>query len=153
MTRKTEPAEHDVPDLSLHTLLPHRGPMLLLDEVVEVGADHAESMVVVNDNSSFFETGRGVPAWIGMEYMGQTAALIAGYQLQQGELEPHVGLFLGTRKYETSIPWFSPGSRLTIRCSQKAVSPGTMATFTCEIRCEGLIAEAVLNVYRQPIRN
>lgn len=144
-------------DLSLHALLPHRGAMLLLSRVMEVDQRSARSEVTISDRNAFFETGRGVPAWVGMEMMGQTAALIAGYQLQTGDLEPHVGLFLGTRRFQCSTPWFVENSVLTVHCVEKAVSQGALATFDCTIAdltsSGASLAEAVLSVYRQPIRS
>lgn len=147
----TEP----VMDLSLHALLPHRGPMLLLTDVIEVDDEHSVARVAISPQSPFFEPDKGVPAWIGLEYMGQTAALIAGYQRQAGELDPHLGLFLGTRKYQADTGWFAPDSQLIVRGAQKAVSQGTLATFSCRISGDQddspVLAEAVLSVYRQPV--
>ena len=68
--------------LSLSDLLPHRPPMLLVDKLIKVEADRSETEIVISSHSSFFVEDLGVPAWIGIEYMGQTAATIAGYQLQ-----------------------------------------------------------------------
>ena len=70
-------------DSRLFDLIPHRPPMLLLNNVVSVNATSATSLVKVDETVSFYEPGKGVPAWIGLEYMGQTAALIAGFQLQR----------------------------------------------------------------------
>src|SRR5690606_3578638 len=103
---------------------------------------------------SFFIPGKGVPSWIGVEYMGQTAALIAGYQLQQGEVEPHLGLLLGTRKYTAGRPWFPVASCLTVTCNQVAVVGQNLATFQCEIHDRQtleLYASAKLSVYRRPL--
>lgn len=142
-------------DLSLDALLPHRGAMLLLTDVLEVDGEHSVARVTISRRSSFYEPDKGVPAWIGLEYMGQTAALIAGYQRQAGQLDPHIGLFLGTRKYQSETDWFAPDSQLIVRCMEKAVSQGTLATFSCTIsgdRAESSdLARAVLSVYRQPV--
>ena len=129
--------------------------MLLIDQVVTVKNDRAEAMVEITSSSSFYVEDFGVPAWIGIEYMGQTCATIAGVQLQQGALEPHVGMLLGTRCYQTNQQWFAPGAKLTIRCQQSAAMQGTLASFQCEIfsATEQAIASATLNVYRKPLVN
>lgn len=140
---------------SLHDLVPHRESMLLLNRVVEVDNNSSVSEITISVASSFFVTGKGVPAWIGVEYMGQTAALIAGYQLQLGAVTPHVGMLLGTRKYEAFVPWFREGDVLLISCKEIAVVGQELATFMCEIRNKSngvLCATAKLSVFRKPLQ-
>jgi len=129
-----------------------------VDTLVCVEANYSETEVVITPASSFFIESLGVPAWIGVEYMGQTAATIAGYQLEAGTLEPHVGLLLGTRKYTCKRQWFAPGAVLRIRCEELSVMQGTVATFQCEIRQHDqlgtnneIVAQANLTVYRTTI--
>jgi len=129
--------------------------MLLLDKLIRVEANQSEAEIKISRSASFFEKGFGVPAWIGIEYMGQTAATIAGYQLQSGTLAPHIGLLLGTRKYTCGKEWFSPGSILRVRCKELNAMGGNVATFQCEItevdpenNVEEVIAKANLTVYR-----
>lgn len=134
-------------------LIPHRPPMLLLSRMLDVTHNAARAEVDIDAHSSFFIAGKGVPGWIGVEYMGQTAALIAGYQLQQGKVEPHVGLLLGTRRYSANTPWFAEGSSLTVTCSEVAVVGQSLATFQCDIHDKktlALYATAKLSVYRRP---
>lgn len=135
-------------------LLPHRPPMLLLNRLLSVSDSAAQAEVEINPHASFFSAGKGVPSWIGVEYMGQTAALIAGYQLQCGTVEPHIGLLLGTRKYSAFTPWFEEGSSLVISCSQAAVVGQSLANFQCEIhdkKTRRLYATAKLSVFRRPL--
>ena len=141
-------------DLTLQDLLPHRAPMLLLHRMLDVSAKAAEAEVLISPQVPFYIEGKGVPSWIGVEYMGQTAALIAGYQLRRGITRPHLGLLLGTRKFSAVDPWFLAGSRLHIRCSEEAVVGDGLAMFLCEIRNlvdARLVASAKLSVFRKPI--
>ena len=139
---------------SLHELIPHREPMLLLSSVVELGDNFSTSEIIISNASSFFTQAKGVPSWIGIEYMGQTAALIAGYQLQQGTVTPHLGLLLGTRKYEAFTAWFEEGDVLLVSCKEIAVVGQELATFQCDIRNKNdgvLYATAKLSVFRKPL--
>lgn len=137
-------------DPTLLDYLPHRPPMLLLSRVLAVSKGEASAEVDITANSSFFSAGKGVPAWIGVEYMGQTAALIAGYQQQHGLLGARMGFLLGTRRYHTAQPWFSMGACLRVDCVQAAVVGETLATFDCKITDEGEeIATARLSVFRK----
>lgn len=139
---------------SLYELIPHREPMLLLNNILDVGEKSSSAEIIISRASSFFMDGEGVPSWIGVEYMGQTAALIAGYQLKQGTVTPHLGLLLGTRKYEAFTPWFREGDILIVSCQEFAVVGEQLATFICEIRNKKdhvRCATAKLSVYRKPI--
>lgn len=137
---------------SLHELIPHREPMLLLNSVRELGDNFSTAEIIISKSSSFFMPAKGVPSWIGIEYMGQTAALIAGYQLQQGTVTPHLGLLLGTRKYEAFTAWFKEDDVLLVSCKEVAVVGQELATFQGEIRNKNdgvLYATAKLSVFRK----
>jgi predicted hotdog family 3-hydroxylacyl-ACP dehydratase len=139
---------------SLHELIPHREPMLLLSSVYELGDNFSTAEIIISKSSSFFMPTKGVPSWIGIEYMGQTAALIAGYQLQQGTVTPHLGLLLGTRKYEAFTAWFNEGDVLLVSCKEIAVVGQELATFQCDIRNKNdgvLYATAKLSVFRKSL--
>ncbi len=138
----------------LFELLPHRPPMLLLDKVVAVSARHARSQVTITPQAPFFVSHEGVPTWVALEYMGQTAALIAGYQLQNGIVEPHVGLLLGTRKFSATVPWLRENQTLDVSCEELAVVGVALATFDCKV-CDAAddttLVGCKLSVYRKPV--
>ena len=141
-------------DPRVYELIPHREPMLLINKVIEVGQNFSCAEISISESSSFFIADKGVPSWIGVEYMGQTAALIAGYQLEQGTVAPHLGLLLGTRKYEAFVPFFRAGDLLQVRCTEVAVVGESLANFHCEIinmRDHSCCASAKLSVFRKPI--
>jgi len=92
--------------------------------------------------------------WVGLEYMGQTAALIAGYQLEQGMTEPHLGFLLGTRNYSVTTSGFEAGVILEVVCKEKAVVGDGLATFDCSIFIQGqdaAVAKAGLTVFRRKV--
>ena len=149
-------------DDRLLTLLPHRPPMLLINKLIAVNNEYATSKVIISEETPFIQATEGVPSWIGLEYMGQTAALIAGYQQQQGSTEPHLGFLLGTRNYNAKTPFFNLGSHLQIHCQEVAVVGNSLATFHCTIRdmnttkiqgynTNDCLAEAKLSVFRKPL--
>lgn len=137
--------------------LPHRPPMLLVNDIVSVSASASSARVYVDQEAPFYELdgeqGLGVPAYIGLEYMGQTAALIAGYQLREGLVEPHLGFLLGTRAYKSTLDYFERDRILLVECKEKAIVGDSLATFDCSIRYEGeeaILARANLSVFRKP---
>ena len=137
---------------TLYELVPHRPPMLLINEVVAVDARSSSARVMIDSQASFYQAGAGVPTWIGLEYMGQTAALIAGYQLKHGLVEPHLGFLLGTRHYQTQLDYFAENSTLRVSCQEKALVGDSLATFDCSICYDGQadnLATATLSVFRK----
>ncbi len=149
MTKDDQRARYDE---RLFNLLPHRAPMLLINKVIDVDQCSASALVYIDQNASFYQEGRGVPTWVGLEHMGQTAALIAGYQLENNLVKPHLGFLLGTRRYSAELEYFLPDNHLYVSCKEKAVVGDSLATFDCVIRYEHsdqILASASLSVYRQ----
>ncbi len=135
-------------------LIPHRQPMLLLNRIVSVTHNSAQAEIGITPHASFFTHNKGVPSWIGIEYMGQTAALIAGVLLEEGAVEPHIGLLLGTRKYSTNTAYFPPSSTLIVHCEEAASVGGNLASFKCTIFNQATnteYASANLSVFRKPL--
>lgn len=139
---------------TLHELLPHREPMLLLDEAIHVDVETGTSLIHISRNSTFCIPDKGVPAWVGLEYMGQTAALIGGFQQKHGDLGDHTGFLLGSRQFTTTLAWFPIGATLRVHCVQSALVGQTLANFTAQIYLhdsddETPVATALLSVFRQ----
>lgn len=129
--------------------------MLLLDKAIHVDAASGSALVAITEKSTFCVPGKGVPSWVGLEYMGQTAALIGGFQQQSGDLGDYTGFLLGSRQFNTTLPWFNLGTTLHIHCEQGALVGNTLANFTAEIHLhdstgEPPVATAILSVFRQP---
>ena len=142
------------PDSQLFDYLPHRPPMLLLNRMLAVGDNFSRAEVNIQLDSPFIIGDKGVPAWVGIEYMGQTAALIAGHQQRQQKLAKHMGFLLGTRRYKTTVHWFTIGSQLVVECNQAAVVGESLATFDCKItdkQHNAVLATARLSVFRKPV--
>ena len=140
-------------DPKIKQLIPHREPMLLINALLDVTQQSSESRVVI-DAETPFATKQGVPAWIGLEYMGQTAALIAGHQQREGLCQPHLGFLMGSRRYQTNVDFFHLGQTLCVRCEQAALVGESLATFSCTISDETTgeqLATALLSVYRRPL--
>ncbi len=133
-------------------LIPHREPMQLIQEIVELEAKASCTRITIDKRCTFFEIGKGVPVWIGLEYMGQTAALIAGYQVQQGLAKASLGFLLGTRRYTANVEYFAPDQVLIVSAKQSAHVGENLATFDCVIHSDGIeLANARLSVLRKKV--
>jgi predicted hotdog family 3-hydroxylacyl-ACP dehydratase len=121
-----------VPACSLEELLPHSGPMILIDEALDGGEGWAAAAVRVGEDSLFYQAGLGVPAWVGIEYMAQTVALYSGICAKRAGTDIRLGFLLGTRRYQTATNYFRLGSLLKISVHE-VWQDGNMAVFDCQI--------------------
>ena len=132
--------------LAIRDLIPHDSPMVLLDDVEEVRATGLTASVTITADSLFAEPD-GVPAWVGLEYMGQAIAAHAGARARSDGEPVRIGFLVSTRRYEPGCAYFPLGATLAI--SVEAVTVGTtgLQVFECSIRGPGIAASANLNVY------
>src|SRR5712692_6990233 len=93
--------------------LPHSDDMLVVDEVLDYTADSVRTLVRIRADSLFCEAD-GVPAWVGLEYMAQTMGVYSGIELLQKGQSPRIGLLLGTRRYDATVPAFAVGMTLDV---------------------------------------
>ncbi|AUG98816.1 hotdog family protein [Pectobacteriaceae bacterium CE70] len=99
--------------------LPHKAPMVLVDEVVWVDHEKAHCRVSVNDESvlaPFLDIEGNLPAWFGIEIIAQTIGVWSGWHSRQRSNEkPHPGMLLGGRGYHCQQAFFPAGSQLDVR--------------------------------------
>jgi len=132
----------------IRALLPHSGPMVLLDQVVAADADSLCAEVRVRKDSLFCVDG-AVDAWVGLEYMAQAIGAYAGYQARLRHEPVRIGYLLGTRRYDCTQPRFAVGSRLKIHVKRVLQSEDGLASFDCRIDDEnGELASANLTVFQ-----
>ena len=127
--------------------LPHRPPMVLLDEVISINEEKAVCRVKISEKSLFFEQGH-VPAWVGLEYIAQTIAAYAGKLSHDKGDAASIGFLLGARRYASEVSRFEDGQVLEIEVFPN-YSDGSMGHFKGVIRSgEEVIAEATLTTYQ-----
>jgi len=135
-----------LPDI--RALLPHSGPMVLLDHVVAVDADSLCAQVRVREDSLFCIDG-AVGAWVGLEYMAQAIGAYAGYRARLRGEPVRIGYLLGTRHYDCKSPRFAVGSLLTVHVKRVLQSADGLASFDCRIDDEsGTLVSANLTVFQ-----
>ncbi|WP_125721303.1 3-hydroxylacyl-ACP dehydratase [Pseudoalteromonas rubra] len=132
----------------IESLLAHREPMILIDKLIAHEEDTAECSVEITSDSLFLQA-QGVPSYIGIEYMAQAIAAFAGAKaLARGEAV-EVGFLLGSRKYQTSCPFFKLGVQLTIMVKELHREESGLGVFECQIlEQERLLASAKVNVFQ-----
>lgn len=119
-----------LPDI--RTLVPHAGPMVLLDSLVAVGEETLCAEVRITADTLFCDGG-AVGAWVGVEYMAQAVAAFAGYEAYSRGEPVKVGFLLGSRKYEVACPDFPVGSRLHVHVQRALQGDNGLGAFDCRI--------------------
>ena len=133
-------------DYRVIDVVPHGEPMSLLEEITNYTDESLEAAVTIR-NSSMFYTNKGVPAWVGIEYMGQAIAAWAGVAARLEGQSVKVGFLVSCRRYESPLDYFPLGSELRVSATRlTGESPGLMV-FECAIQGEEFIIKANLNVF------
>jgi predicted hotdog family 3-hydroxylacyl-ACP dehydratase len=135
------------PEYSVAELVPHSGRMSLLSEIVDYGDDWLLAEVVISRDSTFADA-RGVPAWIGLEYMAQAIAAYSGLEERLQGGKPKIGFLLGARRYECTEERFAIGQKLCVRVQPEMLGANGLNVFNCELQGDGVSASAVVNVFQ-----
>lgn len=128
-------------------VVPHSGTMSLLDNIVDSGDDWLIAEVLIKPDT-LFVSDKGVPAWIGIEYMAQSIGAFAGTMAKNHQQSIKLGFLLGTRKYISSVSNFPLGSRLLIKVEKELQSDDGLGVFNCSINAEDILVSARLNVFQ-----
>lgn len=131
-------------------LLPHAAPMILLDGVSHADAGQLDAHVTIGAHS-LFNSGSGVGAWVGIEYMAQAIAAWAGYQGRQQGQPAKVGFLLGARRYQCSVPEFSNAMQLRVTARLLLQADNGLGSFDCAIidaQTQQELAQATVSVFQ-----
>jgi predicted hotdog family 3-hydroxylacyl-ACP dehydratase len=123
-----------MPEFSMSQLLPHEGSMLLIDELLRRDDEVIITTLTIRTDSTFCDGVSGVPAWVGMEYMAQTACAYLGVAEARAGKAASISLLLGTRSYRASVPVFTIGTRLVISAHLLVRDDDDLVVFQCRIR-------------------
>jgi len=125
----------------------HRPPLALLQEIVSCADGAAIATVLIGPDSSFFQADRGVPVWIGIEYMAQTVAVIGGVRARGAGRPAPLGLLIGCHGFASSCSHFPDGALLRVSVREIVADSEGLGAFECRIDAEGVEVTARLTVY------
>jgi predicted hotdog family 3-hydroxylacyl-ACP dehydratase len=136
----------------LEELVPHAHPMILIDEIIDSDDGNFTATVRITEDCRFFEPSRGVPTYVGIEYIAQTVSALVGLRAKQSGGNVQHGYLLGTRKFSSTRPYFVLGSELSVRIVDEFES-GELGRYAGEITEGGgdAIIETSIAVYSGPI--
>ncbi len=137
---------------AIEKLVPHAQPMLLIDRILAADDTSLKAEVGIDENSLFYDTENGVPAYVGIEYIAQAVSAYSGWRAWEasktGKSEPRIGYLLGTRKMTLHDAFFKAGDHLTIDV-ENIFEDGEMGVFDGTVCQNGqIIVSARINVYQ-----
>lgn len=114
-------------------LVPHRPPMVLLDEVVEHTPKEITCRVRLRPDMPFMHAGKQ-RCVVCMEYMAQACAAFAGMPKQSEGSRPAIGYVVGVRRMTLARDYLAAGAELTVTACMTWRDVQT-AAFRCEVLC------------------
>jgi predicted hotdog family 3-hydroxylacyl-ACP dehydratase len=121
----------DVPFGPVADYLPHRPPMLLIDDILDVTGDRIVCRTTIHPDCVFAIDGR-VHASAMIEFVAQACAIFVGVRSARDGDPPRLGLLLGCREITFAVNSFAVGDRLTIEAT-KIFGEHRLAAFTCTV--------------------
>ena len=136
-------------DLTLEDLLPHRGNMLLVKEILEVDSKTARALFLV-DSSWPMADENGVHPLILVELAAQTAGVCNGWDRIQtkGRDSNQMGWLVGIKKADFTVDSLPFGSIITAR-SENTYSFENLREVSCELAMDNqIIGRATLQLFQ-----
>lgn len=136
-------------NLSLEDLLPHRPPMLLIDQILEVDSGHAVTLSRVAGTWPLSDR-HGVAPLIMVELAAQTAGVCNGWDRirTQGLDSDQMGWLVAVKRADFFIAHLPIGTMVTVR-AENTLAFDKFREVTSRVYHEDhLLAEVVLQLYQ-----
>lgn len=129
-------------------LVPHKGPMCLLDDVLEANGEHLVAEITPR-RDDLFALDAGIPGWVGIEWLAQAIAAWSGLRAVSGNGTPRPGFLLGTRRYRCRDAHFSFSSPIRVEVSLDYMADNGLGAFSGRLldAADDECASATLNVF------
>ncbi len=137
-------------ELDVADLIPHRQPMILIDRLLEHQTDTLLTETSISPASAYFDShSQSVPNYVGIEYMAQSIAALAGLEAKANQQPVRIGFLLGSRKLKMHIKAFQLGESYQTKVSRLYQEDTGLAVFECQIsHHDQVVAEANINVFQ-----
>jgi predicted hotdog family 3-hydroxylacyl-ACP dehydratase len=128
-------------------LVPHRPPMILIDEILDIGEKSLSARVALTELSPFVEEGK-LPALVTLEYMAQSIAAFAGAARRAAGKPVQLGFLIACREMELEVDSLFIGDVLEVTVNQ-VWTDEQLGSFDCLVTRRGeKISRASLSVYQ-----
>lgn len=130
-------------------VLPHRGTMRLVDEIVACSDEAVTVLATVDPDAWYADAEGAMPSWIGIELMAQAIAAHVGLIAMRAGGRARPGVLLGASRYEAHDASFERGARLRIDAKELLKSEQGHGAYECAIAAgDRCLAQAVVKVYQ-----
>jgi predicted hotdog family 3-hydroxylacyl-ACP dehydratase len=130
--------------------LPHRPPMLLVDEVLAIEEGACRTLARLDEGHPFFDAELGgVPAWIAVEIMAQSVGIYSGhFSALRGE-PVRIGYLIGLRRASWDVPCFPRGSVVVTEVRELFRDDSGFGSFDAVMQLDGReVARTRLNAFQ-----
>ncbi|ACV27995.1 ApeP family dehydratase [Kangiella koreensis] len=129
--------------------VPHSSPMVLLDEILDFEQNTLTAQFEVTAQSRFYcPKLKGIESWVGIEYMAQAVAALAGIRAYLVDQPVKLGFLLGTRHFEIHKTLFAANQTYRVVIAELFMDDSGLGAFDCSIlHNETLVCQAKLNVF------
>ncbi len=135
----------------IEQLLPHRGPAILLDRMLQVDEEGCRATAQVRPGTWYLDSRGEMPAWVGLELMAQAASAFSGWRNTLSGRPVRVGYLLGTRSFDAAESAFPVGTDLEVEVKVLFLDESGPSAFRCELRRAGAcVAHATLKAIEVP---
>lgn len=130
----------------IEELIPHTGPMVLLDTLDHWAPGEASCSLQIREGTPFVEQGR-VEGATTLEHMAQCVAACLGYEALLGGDGVRVGMIIGCKRFELHAPYLYVGDGATVH-ARRIRGNETLSHFDCRLDRGGeVFATAVLTLF------
>ena len=142
--------DYPLAHLDVAEFIPHRAPMILIDSLLEHQTDTLLTDVYISAQSAYFDPAtQSVPNYVGIEYMAQSIAALAGIEAKAKQEPIKIGFLLGTRKLKLDIKAYKHGEHYHTRVTRLYQEDSGLAVFDCQILHNNeVVAKANVNVFQ-----
>lgn len=131
--------------MNIEDYILHKPPMRLVEELVDSDENSVTAALLIRRESTFFDKAlQGVPAWVGLEYMAQTAGVWVGMDDMRHQRPVELGFLVSARQYQALRPVFPLGERFVVTIN-KEFGEGDIVVFSGYIHAESGATYATAN--------
>lgn len=99
--------------IDIESLIPHRDPIKIITDVIELDDDHGMTSAVVNERWPTYNSGL-VRSLVLIEAIAQTAAVVAGFKQKKDGNGATKGWLVGIKSAEFRQEFLALGTRVTV---------------------------------------
>ncbi len=134
---------------NLDNIIPQKPPMKVIDRVISFENEIVHAQAEITAEHLFYDaTIDGIPHWVAVEIMAQTAAVYGKLNLDDTSEEPKIAFLMSIRNYKTEVTKYDVGMVLDVYAECIMLDNGVSA-FEAKIEVDGQeMASIKINAYQ-----